>query len=258
MVLVHVDSIDGPLGTIAHATYCHYRLADGTPVVSATIFDEADLDLLVEYDAMEAATFHEFAHGLGFGVGTQWDNLLETGDDPHFTGALAIAAFDAAGGTGYTGAKVPVESAVSGHWSESVLGLELMTSRMTLGAENPYSAITIQAMADMGYAVDTSFAEDYELPDVEEADIAAHGAERVLNLHNDVVRVPVMVVGADGRVVRVISPPPGSTVPYFGRHEARSDPRAPREGRAGRPAPDPSGREPMWRLVRPASRRPPQ
>ena len=54
------------------------------------------------------------------------------GVDTYFAGPLAIAAFDAAGGTAYTGEKVPVENnAVAGqadaHWRESVLGSELMT-----------------------------------------------------------------------------------------------------------------------------------
>ena len=210
---VHVDSIDGEGGVLAWAGYCYRRVADSTPVISASVIDSADVRNMEDLDALVPVIFHEMAHGLGF-TGNHFEllDLLdkdEGGDpDPHFEGELAIEAFDDAGGDGYQGEKVPVQLAVYAHWRESIFGDEIMTPSIDLdNDEAPISAITLQAMADMGYEADLARADDYELP-------AASRQHRrrgrtVLDLGNDVVHMPVMVVDADGRVVRVIPPPPG-------------------------------------------------
>ena len=124
---------------------------------------------------------HEIAHALGFG--TRWyqhhlvrypsqgldGNLVFPEPDTHFTGALATAAFDAAGGAAYIDGKVPVQNSGGpgnrdGHWRESVLEHELMTPTLGSSPTQSLSAITIQSMADMGYAVDVTRAESYLLP----------------------------------------------------------------------------------------------
>ena len=109
---------------------------------------------------------HEFGHVLGIGHGPLWGRWLrdwnfEAPADTHFPGPLAVVAFDEAGGHAYEGAKVPVDNNPSrspSHWRPSVLGDELM---------GPYggvlSAITVQALADMGYVVDVSRAEPFEI-----------------------------------------------------------------------------------------------
>ena len=53
------------------------------------------------------------------------------------------------------------EHARDSHWRESSMGDELMTLDFD---GNPFSNITIQAMADMGYEVDSSQAEAYRVP----------------------------------------------------------------------------------------------
>ena len=102
---------------------------------------------------------HEVGHVLG--VGSLWRELgyfqNPPDGDQHFNGPLAIAAFDAAGGRDYAGAKVPAEE---GHWREGVFGNELMTPTGT-GA---ISAITVQSLADLGYVVDVAQADSYTLP----------------------------------------------------------------------------------------------
>ena len=207
---VHVDSIDGEGGTLARAGYCYRRAADSTPLISASVIDAADVERMEELDALVPVVFHEMAHGLGF-IRTHFDLLdlldKDEGDDPdpHFEGELAIEAFDDAGGDGYQGEKVPVQRRIYSHWRESIFGDEIMTSSIDLESETPISAITLQAMADMGYEADLARADDYELPGVE----YRRRGRTVLDLGNDVVHVPVMVVDADGRVVRVIPPPPG-------------------------------------------------
>ena len=91
--------------------------------------------------------------------------------DTHFTGTNAIAAFDAAGGTSYTGAKVPVENdedagQVDAHWRISVFGYgELMIGTLRSSSPLlPMSAITVQSMADLGYTVNAGAADGYALP----------------------------------------------------------------------------------------------
>ena len=212
--LVTVKEIDGPGGIRAQAGYCltHYA----KPVLSAMIFDVADIDELKAHGNLTDVAFHEMAHSLGF-FGTHWQRYgladYPHSDDPYFKGRLAIAAFDAAGGADYSGNKVPIGSAYYSHWRKSVFGNEGMTLTFNLGDDLPFSAITLQAMADLGYySVDVSLADDYRLPSAAQtaADMdAAVDARRVVDLSNDVLMGPVGVIGADGLIERVIPAPVG-------------------------------------------------
>ena len=250
LVLLDVRGIDGPGGTLAYANFCYTRVLDGTPIVSAVAFDEADIDRLVTLGSLAMLTFHELAHGLGF-HSRYWyrKGLVDDGPDPHFTGALAIEAFDAAGGTSYTNAKVPISSPDFSHWRESVFGREGMTSLLTLGASNPFSAVTLQAMADIGYVVDVSLADDYQLPNTVPPKVAGDQAGRVFDLSNDVVRGPVMVLDSDGRIIRVIPPPPGSVVPSWPRREVQIERGGARYRPTGEPGREEPARETMWQIV---------
>ena len=118
---------------------------------------------------------HTTGHGLGFG--TFWGSLLRNpvsevgvGADTHFPDSATVAAFDAAGGAGWTGgSKVPVENAEDRdfHWRGDVVGHEIMSSWYTMrlpGDNPPLSAITVQSLAALGYQVDVSMADPYELP----------------------------------------------------------------------------------------------
>ena len=214
LVLVEIRDIDGPGRTLAQAGLCRLREGSMLPYVSAMFFDAADLDDLIgSGDATELAV-HEIAHTLGFGLLWRPLDLLRDpafgvgAIDAHFVGPLAIAAFDAAGGESYTGgAKVPVENLGGGgsanlHWRGSVLRGELLRPLNALGERETFSAITIQSMADLGYAVDVGRAEPYTLP------AAGGGAReksgRVADLRDDVLPGPLHVVDADGRIVRVL------------------------------------------------------
>ena len=213
-IVFAVADIDGELGVLAVAGPCAIRTRDETPVLGIAIFDRADLELVARAGNTREVAIHEIAHVLG--LGTLWDRsgLLRNPSevhpeaDTHFTGARAIAAFDAAGGTDYPGPKVPVETGGDdGHWRESVLGRELMTPRVTLGEANPLSAITLQALADLGYRIDASRAGAYRLPSEALASgiaaVAEEGVE-ILSYAGDVRRGPIQVLDRDGRVVRVI------------------------------------------------------
>ena len=104
---------------------------------------------------------HEIGHVLG--IGSSWTNsgmLLRLNGDYHFAGPQAIAAFNRAGGTDYQGAKVPV-TRDRFHWHRSVLRNEIMSGGSPFSI---LSAITLGALSDLGYTVDFSAADPYELP----------------------------------------------------------------------------------------------
>ena len=229
LVIVDVTPIDGSPGyfnTLAYAEpSCYARDSDGTPIVSGVLFDSSDIDEVLQSGLLEDLAFHEFGHALGF-VGDFFEDkgLLGKGSDPHFKGALTIEAFDAAGGEDYDGAKVPL-SIRFWHWRESVLTGEIMT--VTLETGTTVSAITLQAMADLGYKVDLSQADDYELPGASAS--SALGLDRgtpgeVYDLSNDVVMGPVRMVDTNGRVVHILSPSDRVGRPFLPRRISRTDP----------------------------------
>ena len=160
-------------------------------------------------NSMYQVALHEMGHVLGIGS-NKWGDMLreKTRDvplDTHFPGPLAVEAFNEAGGRPYTGGKVPVDNGVSvspnHHWRYDVLRGELMGPR----GGSALSAITVQALADLGHAVDASRADPYELPAADAAPAAdVAGAEAESPFAGDVLKGPVIVVDVNGRVVRVI------------------------------------------------------
>ena len=182
VVYVEVVEIDGLSGTLGQAGRLVWRVPSSLPIAAGIELDRDDLRILTDQE-LGSLVLHELGHTLGFGLGSWEDhNLLKNpsldvnGDpivpapDTYFSGANAIAAFNAAGGSSYTGAKVPVENTSGGsgsqdsHWRESVLQHELMTPRIGEATSHPLSAITIQSLADIGYVVDVTRADAYTLP----------------------------------------------------------------------------------------------
>ncbi|MDE0350581.1 MAG: fibronectin type III domain-containing protein [Gammaproteobacteria bacterium] len=229
-VFVRLAPIDGAGGTLATARTCVFRLASGLPILSAMTFDTDDLDALSTAEN-ERVAMHELAHALGFGTLWYRHSLVRypsrdaAGDpvdedrDTHFTGALALAAFDEAGGTAYAGRPVPAENtggpgSRDGHWRESVFGAELLSPRVAPGQIEPLSAITLQALADMGYRVDASRAEPYALPGLAptfapptgETDATAPGHCVVLPGGTPVDDGPPLIVLPDRVTVRPLPP----------------------------------------------------
>ncbi len=204
VILVDLVEMDGDLGTAARAGVCVKRdEADAhAPVLGYVRFDEADIDVLAQYGDLWEVMVHEMTHVLGFGVRWVHMDLLDQESDPHFTGARALAAFDAAGGADYPDAKVPTQPG-HGHWRESIFGSELMTPSLFVTRREPLSAITLAALIDMGYHVDLSFADDYEL-DGAEADLSGMDARRAFDFSDDIGRGPEIIVDRNGNVVRVI------------------------------------------------------
>jgi len=198
-IVVTIDE-DGP--GVASAAQCRERGGDGQgfPYSGVMFFKTALLGPLDEAGSLESLVRHEIAHVLGIGswwAHSRWSELLENPTvgaprDTHFRGPLAISAFDGAGGSSYSSGKVPVENRLPGsnnaHWRESVFGpAELMAPAMVVGSRPATSAITLQALADMGYVVDLSQVEPYTLP---AADGATDKRAPLIDLRGDVRRLP--------------------------------------------------------------------
>ncbi len=166
------------------------------------------------YNVSPSTALHEIGHVLG--IGTQpWSKngfVRDSSNDPHFNGPRAIAAFNDAGGRNYTGKKVPLEEN-GGHWRESVLSGELMEPSSGSGWEGVVSAITIQALADVGYGVDVTQADPYTLPSAA-AKVVATGSTPDDHLPGrlapqwtcgvDTEHKPIHMVDPQGRIVRTL------------------------------------------------------
>ena len=190
VVFVAVESLTGASG---HGGLCNWRADSSLPYMGYSVLDTELVARGREYVA--GVTLHEIGHALGFGPLWHDFGFLQDsgGADPHFNGPLALEAFDAAGGTNYTaGAKVPV-SADEGHWR---FGGEIMGA-----GGSALSAITVQSLADLGYVVDVSQADPFQLPSSAKA-----VADQGLDLRDDILQGPIRVADEDGHIVRVIHP----------------------------------------------------
>jgi hypothetical protein len=174
LVLVVVDSIDGPGSALGSAGPCRIRSAGSLPVLARMLLDSADLAVLAGNGRLRDVIMHELGHTLGFPVlwGDSYFALLEdtATSNPYYTGAQARGPYEVAGGTFLNVAGVPVENTGGpgtrlGHWRESIFSTELMTGFIG-GTSNPLSAITIGALLDIGYQVNFGAADAYLLPGV--------------------------------------------------------------------------------------------
>ncbi|HXW97736.1 MAG TPA: leishmanolysin-related zinc metalloendopeptidase, partial [Gemmatimonadales bacterium] len=105
------------------------------------------------------------------------------------------------------GTRVPVEdNGVAGttrsHWKETVFNDELMTGYIS-GTVHPLSLTTVESMADLGYTVDPTAADPFNL--ATSTAIRAGQAATGFWLVNDVIRVPRRYV--DERTGQVVPGP---------------------------------------------------
>lgn len=219
VIFVNLVPIDGPGKVLASAGPCAVRTSNGLPIAGVMNFDTDDLGASPEL--FRDVILHEMGHVLG--IGSLWNlttpvvRTLLTGAggaDPFFTGAGAVAAFDAAGGNLYGGNKVPVENTgeVGGgtrdsHWRESAeggaggLANELMTGFVSSTGPNPLSAITIASLADMGYAVNMAAADAYVWTG---SSLRLHAGEDRRRIDEAPLTDPIIVIDESGRVTRTI------------------------------------------------------
>ena len=129
-------------------------------------------DVLQDDDLLYQISLHELGHALGIGPVWKHKNLL-TSDHRFYTARQASEAYQQAGGRS---SWIPVEDAA--HWKEAVFGDEIMSSLSYRGDRDPVSAITIQALADMGYGVDVRKADPYRVANPSAAKPLAIGSRR--------------------------------------------------------------------------------
>ena len=217
-IYVTIDSIDGAGGILGRAAPCFTRIArfatsEDIPkeiIMGFIELDEDDVNRLEAQGGLISTVTHEFGHVLG--VGTLWDDFLRdpsvdgnANADTHFDGPLTLAAFNAIGGRSYRGAKVPVQSggergSSDSHWRESVFGIELMTPYIELGPQ-PLSRITVESLADIGYEVNLTAADQYRV-----SGAMAQTDGPVIFLGDDIARIPLRVFDQKGRLVKVVPP----------------------------------------------------
>ena len=174
-----------------------YRLS-GTPMVlhtsSLPLIGCIQVSPLLSYrfQLIASVGLHEIGHVLG--IGTVWHDsgmLSDLNGDTHFAGPQAIAAFDQVGGTDYQDPKVPTERDGL-HWRSSVLSGELMTLIRRV-EDDALSAITLQALSDLGYSVDLSAADSYVLPSPMAAKPVADEADEELEFFCSLEGLPAPV-----------------------------------------------------------------
>lgn len=221
IIFAKVDSIDGPGKVLGSAGPCYVRSTSRLPVAGAMIFDSADLAALEAQGQLLDVILHEMLHVIG--IGTVWrDGNLNpsrwTGDvaNPGFTGARALAACRTVhSGTGVCLDRVPIEDCVAGvpatcgegtrlgHWREVTFKTELMTGYISSpGVKNPFSQMTIDALADIGYTVDTDPANDYVVPG---ASLMAPVSESTATLRQlPAPRLPAFEIDQAGRVRPIV------------------------------------------------------
>ncbi len=219
--LIPIDGVGNILGA---AGPCYIRSAaqNALTIVGYMKFDTADLANLEAGGDLADVALHEMGHVLGYG--TLWDQpphgLTNTvsGTNPFYVGSNAATAYTSEGGSGSVspaacGAAVP-RSAVPlqatggagtalSHWEECVFQSEVMTGYIS-GNVRPLSLTSIQSLTDLGYTVNPAAADVFSLGT--QPTVRA-GAEKVIDLRNDILRSPMVQVDAQGRVLRVIRRP---------------------------------------------------
>ena len=204
-LLVHVVMSGNTWGALGTASVCGVREESGLPFHGLARFNRNAFVRDEPRYSLHLVAAHEIGHTLGMGPWGRWPELLKESEDsvpdPHFSGPLAIAAFDDAGGDEYEGNKVPVEIRSESHWRESVMAAEIMSP---IYGGKLLSAITVQALADIGHGVDVSEADDYALDDTQEWAGGEARPDSTAIPVDIVLRGPVVVVDRDGKVMRVI------------------------------------------------------
>lgn len=242
LIVVNLGPIDGPGQVLGSAGPCLTRVSNGLTIVGAMTFDTADLANLEANGSLPDVILHEMGHVLG--IGSLWDSkgllaggcvedpnnpgtaLAGTGLAPSFTGASALAAYKNSNGGG-SATSVPVENYAGNddgcpngtrdsHWEEGLavsgppangIGFrsELMTGFIT-GTVRPLSLTTVRSLADLGYTVDNSQAQPFDINT--QPTLRADGTEPpVIDLTGDTWKGPRYSIddrpGGTGKITRI-------------------------------------------------------
>jgi Leishmanolysin len=168
LILAEGAPIDGVGNVLGQAGPTHVRVG-GPPCRGVMRFDTDDLSAMEAEGTLVDVITHEMGHVLG--IGTLWEGLVQGagGDDPRYTGRVAMVEYGHL--TNGDPDTVPVENrggdgSRDSHWRDELFGNELMTSAIA-GTGNPISRLTVASLIDLGYQVDLDAADAYELPTAE-------------------------------------------------------------------------------------------
>ncbi|HZD04560.1 MAG TPA: putative Ig domain-containing protein, partial [Longimicrobiales bacterium] len=222
-ILVNLANIDGPGATLGSAGPRDVRVLSG-PVNFATIFgrltlDTSDLDSLDDHQLF-SLFFHEIAHIVG--VGTLWPLFSQFGGtdlisgegtaDPRYEGTGANDVYTGVLGGPSSGVdtRIPIEAeggtgTRDGHWDEGEFDTEIMTGwAEASGIDQPVSTMTIAAVGDFAYTVDTGAADPYALPVCAPFCTAAPPAPGARKIFlDDISAEPIRALLPDGTVLWV-------------------------------------------------------
>jgi hypothetical protein len=169
VVFLSVRTEDGPGGLLAYTQICEMNPSDTLPMLSHIRIDQADIGILEERRILRGVLTHELGHALGFVPISYLTKKLASGGviDPHIVGPTARAEFKNHGAW-YQGLTVPLEDAScdgpnNPHWRFLVFGDEVMSSSIVTDYRSPVSVITLGFFRDLGYEVDFSVADPYEV-----------------------------------------------------------------------------------------------
>lgn len=168
VITASIEPIDGAAGVLGQAGPTILSPQSERPIAGVMQFDLADVLRLELDNSFEDVVLHEMAHVLGFGtLWTRFDLISGSGTvNPRFTGIRAAreyAALTSDPDDGVPIANTGGAGTREGHWRELIFGDELLTGFLS-GASRPISRMSVAAFADMGYRVDLSAADPYDLP----------------------------------------------------------------------------------------------
>jgi hypothetical protein len=228
IIFAQIKPIDGPGKILGSAGPCLVRSTSRLTIIGVMQFDSDDLAALAVPvgtgpTRLEQVILHEMSHVVGFG--TLWSEKTpsqisgEAGPDPRFIGPKAIAECNLAGGTTLCANGVAVENCTGipncgggtqdSHWREgsgtTIAGFktELMTGFISSGIVNPYSNITIQSFADIGYTVNGLAADAYSVPSPTLRALLQLDGSSLNILQGETIRFPQAMVSHSGVVTRM-------------------------------------------------------
>jgi hypothetical protein len=167
LIYVNVHNIDGPGNVLANAGPCAQDSLNRVRV-GIMNFDLADLENLIQAQRAQTVVLHEMAHVLGFG--TLWESLDLINTDGFFFQTYKYEGEEGNIGNeeiGMQGEAIIENEGQTGtaksHWKENVYTIELMTGFVSEDGAAPLSLLTIRSLVDLGYSVDITQADDFEV-----------------------------------------------------------------------------------------------
>ena len=162
-VTAEVKTIDGVGGILGQAGPSHVWTNGQLTADGQMQFDVADATTYLNKGLWDDIVTHEMMHVLGFGSLWNYGDHAGLVSGGQYTGAAAVAAYDAAIPV-TTELYIPVETdggsgTAGSHWDEQALINELMTGYInddhnaTTVNDNYLSKFSVMSLADLGYVV---------------------------------------------------------------------------------------------------------